>query len=108
MWVIFALLDPLARLNTDPIRIRIRNPGCKDDVCILGPGQSTNAGKASAKAGAYGGSELGSMIGGAVGPPVIGNIIGNLVGERIGEAAIRETGKNLEKSVMWRSEPKAR
>ncbi len=31
MWVIFALLDldpdPLARLNTDPIRIRIRNPG---------------------------------------------------------------------------------
>jgi hypothetical protein len=31
LWVIFALLDPdpLARLNPDPIRIRIRNPGSK-------------------------------------------------------------------------------
>jgi hypothetical protein len=29
LWVIFALLDPdpLTRLNLDPIRIRIRNPG---------------------------------------------------------------------------------
>jgi hypothetical protein len=29
LWVIFVLLDPdpLSRLNTDPIRIRIRNPG---------------------------------------------------------------------------------
>jgi hypothetical protein len=31
LWVIFALLDPdpdpLTRLNPDPIRIRIRNPG---------------------------------------------------------------------------------
>ncbi len=29
-WVIFALLDPdpLARLNPDPIPIRIQNPGC--------------------------------------------------------------------------------
>jgi hypothetical protein len=33
LWVIFALLDPdpdpLAQLNTDPIRIRIRNPAYK-------------------------------------------------------------------------------
>ena len=40
MWVIFALLDPdpLALLNTDPIRIRIRNPaliGAKCCACAV-------------------------------------------------------------------------
>jgi hypothetical protein len=39
LWVIFALLnpdpDPLARLNTDPIRIRIRNPGSRFQIFSL-------------------------------------------------------------------------
>ncbi len=34
LWIIFALLGILTRLNPDPIRIRIRNPGTLSVLCV--------------------------------------------------------------------------